>query len=204
MVARRPSGALVGHHVRLDPTVHEDGPGLFAALQDDQVYAAGYGGGPTGRPQTQEQIWQLFAGRLEHQSHVPYTIRLVQDSELGSAGEVVGTTSLGDLDLQNERAHLGWTAYNPKVWASTVNAEAKLLVLGQAFEVCGFGRVKIQTDIINVRSQGAIARLGAVREGVMRRHVIRADGSHRDTVVFSILIDEWPSAKAKLVKRLAT
>lgn len=202
MVSIPPNGALVGRHVRLDPTEAGDETGLFAALSDARVYAAGYGGGPTARPNSPEAIWNLFAGRMNQDAHMPYTIRLVADSELGARGEIVGTSSLGDLDLHNERAHLGWTAYNPKVWATSVNAESKLLMLGHAFERCSFGRVKIQTDIINVRSQGAIARLGAIREGVLRRHVVRADGTHRDTVVFSILVDEWPAAKAKLLARL--
>ncbi len=202
MVSTQPSGALVGRHVRLDPTEPGDERGLFAALDDARVYNAGYGGGPAGRPRSPEAIWNLFAGRLGQAAHMPYTISLVADSELGAAGEIVGTSSLGDLDLHNERAHLGWTAYNPKVWATRVNAESKLLMLGHAFDQCHFGRVKIQTDIINVRSQGAIARLGAIREGVLRRHIVRADGTHRDTVVFSILVDEWPAAKTKLIARI--
>ncbi len=109
-------------------------------------------------------------------------MRLVADGSLGAAGTVVGTSSLGDQSLADERIHLGWTAYSPAVWATAVNPECKLLLLGHAFDDCGFGRVKIQTDVINTRSQSAIARLGAVREGVLRRHQVRADGTFRDTV----------------------
>ena len=98
-----------------------------------------------------------------------------------------GTSSLAEWDLVNERVHLGWTAYGPPWWGSAVNPACKLAMLGHAFDDCGFGRVKIQTDLINTRSQAAIAKLGATREGVLRRHVLRADGSWRDTVVFSIL-----------------
>jgi RimJ/RimL family protein N-acetyltransferase len=74
--------------------------------------------------------------------------------------------------------------------------------MSHAFEDCGFGRVKIQTDLINLRSQAAIAKLGAVREGVLRRHMKRADGSWRDTVVFSVTIDDWPTVRAGLEKRV--
>ena len=70
------------------------------------------------------------------------------------------------------------------------------------FEDCGFGRVKIQTDALNTRSQAAIAKLGARREGVLRRDMKREDGSFRDTVVFSVLVDEWPTVEAGLERRL--
>jgi RimJ/RimL family protein N-acetyltransferase len=88
-------------------------------------------------------------------------------------------------------------------WGTAVNPESKLLMLAHCFDDCGFGRVKIQTDALNLHSQAAIARLGAQREGVLRRHTKRADGSFRDTVVFSILRDEWPQVKAGLEARLS-
>jgi RimJ/RimL family protein N-acetyltransferase len=128
-----------------------------------------------------------------------YTVRLLADR---SPGRTVGTTSLGDIDLANERVHLGWTAYSPDVWSSEVNPECKLLLLRHAFDDCGFGRVKIQTDLINDRSQAAIAKLGAVREGVLRRHMKRADGTWRDTVVFAVTLDDWPAVRAGLENRV--
>jgi RimJ/RimL family protein N-acetyltransferase len=131
-----------------------------------------------------------------------YVARLAEESALGGAGTIVGTSSLGEWDLANERVHLGWTAYGPAWWGTAVNAECKLLLLGHAFDDCGFGRVKIQTDGRNTRSQAAIARLGATREGVLRRHMRRADGTFRDTVVFSVLRDEWPGVRARLLARL--
>jgi RimJ/RimL family protein N-acetyltransferase len=137
--------------------------------------------------------------RAERQA---YVVRLLEDAALGAAGTVVGTTSLGDWDLVNERTHIGWTAYGPQWWASAVNPECKLLLLGHAFDDCGFGRVKLQTDLLNHRSQAAIARLDATREGVLRRHMRRADGTFRDTVVFSILRDEWPDVRERLLARL--
>ena len=144
----------------------------------------------------QDGLTDTSPGRLA------YTVRLVADGALGTAGTVLGTSSLGDPSLPDERIHLGWTGYSPSVWGTAVNPECKLLLLTLCFEVCGFGRVKIQTDVLNTRSQSAIARLGAVREGVLRRHQVRADGTFRDTVVFSILASEWPAAKAGLLSRL--
>ena len=188
--------ALVGTVVRLDPLTPEDATALFAALDDPRVWASGYAGGPAGRPADVAAMGGWIAGLLAPTDRVPYVVRLVD------AGTVVGTTTLGDLDLANERAHLGWTAYAPAVWGTGVNAECKLLLLGHAFEDCGFGRVKIQTDAINERSQAAIARLGATREGVLRRHIRRADGTFRDTVVFSVLREEWPGVRAGLPARV--
>ena len=84
-----------------------------------------------------------------------------------------------------------------------VNPECKFLLLEHAFETCGFGRVKIQTGLENTRSQAAIAKLGATREGVLRSHAITRGGRIRHTVVFSIVADEWPQVKEKLLARLA-
>ena len=119
-----------------------------------------------------------------------------------AAGGVLGTTSLGDTVLAHARTHFGWTAYTPAVWGTAVNPECKLLLLTHAFEECGFGRVKIQTDAINLRSQAAIAKLGASREGVLRRHMLRPDGTTRDTVVFSVTIEDWPAVRAALRTRV--
>ncbi len=75
--------------------------------------------------------------------------------------------------------------------------------MAHCFEDCGYGRIKIQTDVLNIRSQAAIEKLGAQREGVMRRHLKREDGTFRDTVVYSVIIDEWPAVKSRLEARLA-
>jgi len=187
---------LVGSVVRLDPSTPGDAPALFRALDDERVWAAGYSGGPAARPADPDGWVRRMAQALDEQRAM-FTVRLLE------TGRVVGTSSLGDTDLTHERTHLGWTAYAPDVWATWVNPECKLLLLGHAFDDCGFGRVKIQTDLINTRSQAAIAKLGASREGVLRHHMKRADGSWRDTVVFSVIVDEWPAVKAGLEARLA-
>jgi N-acetyltransferase len=204
--------ALVGSVVRLDPMTLDDAPGLFAALDDERVWAGNFGGGPAGRPADVPAMRAWLAPSVAARGggaaargtayRVAYTVRLIADSELGAAGTVVGTTSLGDVDLVNERAHVGWTAYGPRWWGTDVNPECKLLLLGHAFDDCGLGRVKIQTDLVNERSQAAIAKLGATREGVLRRHMRRADGTFRDTVVFSVLQQEWPTVREGLLRRL--
>ena len=205
MTSLAPDGRpLIGSVVRLDRTVAGDADELFAALDDARVYEFGFGGGPAGRPADVAAMGAIVQDGLTDTSRgrLAYTVRLVADGALGTAGTVLGTSSLGDPSLPDERIHLGWTGYSPSVWGTAVNPECKLLLLTLCFEVCGFGRVKIQTDVLNTRSQSAIARLGAVREGVLRRHQVRADGTFRDTVVFSILASEWPAAKAGLLSRL--
>jgi N-acetyltransferase len=186
---------LVGRHVRLDPTVEQDAPAIFAALDHDDVWAGGYAGGPSARASS-PQWWVGMLDNARAESRAMYTVRLL------AGDRVVGTTSLGDTVVVHERTHLGWTAYAPDVWAGVVNPECKLLLLTHAFDDCGFGRVKIQTDLVNLRSQAAIAKLGATREGVLRRHMVRPDGTTRDTVVFSITVDDWPRVRAGLLARV--
>lgn len=186
---------LIGAHVRLDEAVAADADGIFAALDHDEVWAAGYNGGPAARP-TEPDGWRRRIEAAAADQRVMYAVRLID------GGRIVGTTSLGDSELVHERTHIGWTAYAPDVWSTSVNPACKLLLMTHAFEDCGFGRVKIQTDLINGRSQAAIAKLGATREGVLRRHMLRADGSRRDTVVFSVIVEEWPAVKAGLEARL--
>lgn len=191
--------SLVGRSLRLDVASDHDAADLFAALDYDEVWAAGYANGY--RP-TSPGAWRHVMEAARREQRVMYIVRLL-DEVHPRDGRVVGTSSLGDVDVGNEKVHLGWTAYCPQVWGTSVNPECKLLMLWHAFEHCRFGRVKIQTDSINARSQAAIAKLGATREGVARRDVKRADGSWRDSVVFSVVIDDWPAVKARLEQRLA-
>ncbi|WP_210507934.1 GNAT family N-acetyltransferase [Naasia sp. SYSU D00057] len=197
MTAQPPARTpLVGRFVRLDPLAREDLPELFAAIGRPEVFAGGYGGGPAGYRDTLDGFLEFADGYyLWDGPGVSWAVRRLAD------GGIVGTTTLGDLDLRNEHAHLGWTAYAPEVWGTEVNPEAKLLILGHAF-ACGFGRVKLQADLLNDRSRAAILKLGATFEGVVRRDRPRADGSWRDSAVYSILADEWPAVRAGLERRL--
>ncbi|GAA1695449.1 GNAT family protein [Kribbella yunnanensis] len=184
--------SLVGDVVRLDRLQDSDYDELYAAIGNDEVYAGGFGGGvaPKSAAEMRESWIPATAKRFA------YGVRLVAD------GTLIGTSGLGDVDLANERIHLGWTGYAPAVWGTAVNPATKLLLMQHAFEDCGFGRLKIQTGLKNTRSQAAIAKLGATREGVLRRHMAQADGSWRDTVVFSILADEWPEVRKRLEERI--
>jgi RimJ/RimL family protein N-acetyltransferase len=210
VAATLPTGEpLTGRFVRLDVLADDDLPELFPLLADPEIYASGYV--MHRRPASVEDGVALARERFLSgqggadgvgQGCTAYAIRLTADGALGSAGTLVGTSSLAEAHLANESIHLGSTLYGRRWWGTQVNPEAKLLLLTHCFEDCGFGRVKIQTDALNTRSQAAIARLGAHREGVVRRDVRREDGTFRDSVVFSILSDEWPVVKAGLRRRL--
>jgi RimJ/RimL family protein N-acetyltransferase len=117
-------------------------------------------------------------------------------------GTVIGTSSYLDVSVPDARLEIGSTSYDPRVWGSAVNPEAKLLLLGHAFDRLGAGRVQLKTDVRNERSQRAIDRLGARYEGTLRRYQRRFDDTVRDTVLFSILAEEWPEVRAGLKARL--
>jgi len=106
--------------------------------------------------------------------------------------------------LKHHRVEIGSTWYVPAVWSTRINPECKLLLLAHAFEVLGMNRVSFCTDIRNTRSQAAIAKLGAVKEGILRSHMITQGGRVRDTVLFSIVLADWPAVKAQLTARLAS
>ena len=119
-----------------------------------------------------------------------------------ATGRAIGATRFGDIAPEHGRVEIGWTWIAPSHQRSAMNTEAKLLQLSYAFDELGATRVALKTDGRNERSQAAIARLGAVREGVLRRHLRLPDGFIRDTVYYSILSDEWPAVKARLQERL--
>ncbi len=117
-------------------------------------------------------------------------------------GRAVGSSRFGDIDLPSERLEIGWTWLAPSRWRTALNSEVKLLQLTHAFDELGAGRVALKTDGRNAQSQAAIERLGAVREGVLRRHMRLPDGHIRDTVYYSILRDEWPAIRERLSARI--
>lgn len=202
---------LAGRWVRLELLTDADIGELYPILSDPAVYADGYvmHHRPASLADARDLVrWAFLAGQGDAdgkgQGRTAYAIRLAAGGHLGPAGTLVGTSALTESDLRNESIHLGSTLYGSRWWGTQVNPESKLLLMAHCFEECGYGRVKIQTDVLNTRSQAAIAKLGATREGVMRRHLKREDGTFRDSVIYSILKDEWPRVKAGLSARLST
>jgi len=111
---------------------------------------------------------------------------------------IVGSTRYGNIDLANRRLEIGWTWVAASHQRSAVNTEAKLLLLTHAFETLQVNRVELKTDALNGKSRAAISRLGAVQEGIFRKHIVTASGRVRDTVYYSVIDTEWPTVKERL------
>jgi N-acetyltransferase len=112
--------------------------------------------------------------------------------------EIIGMTRYYELDKKNKRVAIGYTWYIPSAWRKVYNKECKLLLLQYAFEEMRFNRVELTVASQNIRSQKAVEKIGGVKEGVMRKHSYRNDGTPTDTVIFSIINDEWNVKKEKL------
>ena len=186
---------LRGDHVALEPLDMSHVEGLFAAIANDDVFEFL----PRETPRTREDIAGLIAEALRmHQTgyRVPY---VTLDPR---TGEVIGSTSYYTPNEVDRSIAIGHTMTAKSRWRTGVNTESKLLMLERAFDVLGAVRVEWHTDLNNWRSQRAIERLGAVREGVLRRHKLRENGTWRDTVLYSMTDAEWPTAQARLREML--
>ncbi|WP_210608108.1 GNAT family N-acetyltransferase [Priestia flexa] len=112
--------------------------------------------------------------------------------------EVIGTTRFMNISKDNKSLEIGWTWLTSKVWGTGVNIECKYLLLKYCFEYMNLCRVQFKTDERNIRSQKAIEKIGGIREGILRNHMIRKDGSFRNSVFYSIIDSEWPYVRRKL------
>ncbi|MCL6711352.1 GNAT family N-acetyltransferase [Pseudomonas sp. R2.Fl] len=184
---------LEGRHVRLEPLLREHADGLRAALEGDALAALWYTNVPRAAD-VDGYLDGVFATQAQGRI-LPFVVR-------DAAGDVVGSTRFYDLEPGVPRVSIGYTWYAPRVQRTGLNTEAKLLLLTHAFETLGCISVIFETSWFNQRSRAAIARLGAKQDGVLRNHRRHADGSPRDTVIFSILDNEWPAVKRNLLSRL--
>jgi N-acetyltransferase len=188
-----PVSTLTGRWVQLEPLVEAHREPLRNAADDERIwrFTTMIVRGPEFDRFFDEALAAQAAG-----TRIPFAVRRLTDAAL------VGSTSYLDVMPRNKRVEIGWTWYRPDVWATVVNPECKLLLLTNAFEVLGVNRVSLVTDRLNERSQAAIAKLGAVREGVLRSHMVVQGGRVRDSVIFSIIAAEWPAVKEKLAARV--
>jgi N-acetyltransferase len=186
---------LEGHGVRLEPLARAHHDGLIAAANDGELWKLWYTSVPEPE-QTHAYISAALAG-MEAGHMLPWAVRdLAHDT-------IVGTTRYHDIVAAVDRVEIGYTWYARRCQKSHVNTACKLLLLGHAFETLRCAVVGFRTDNFNFASQQAIAGLGAKKDGVIRHHQPRRDGSVRDTVMFSILAAEWPDVKRHLELRLA-
>ncbi len=181
---------LVGQHVRLEPLNSNHADDLFEA-----------GCFP--------EIWQYMSIAVEKDEDIHMMIdKALANQQAGSelpfaiihqpTGKAIGSTRFMNISRQDRGLEIGWTWLTPAVWKSPVNTECKWLLLRHCFETLGCIRVQLKTDARNLNSQRAIARIGGVKEGVLRNHMITRNDYVRDSVYFSILDREWPEVERKL------
>jgi RimJ/RimL family protein N-acetyltransferase len=186
---------LEGHGVRLEPLVPGHGDALAAAASDGRLWELWFTSVPTVQ-EVPAYIALALAGEREG-SMLAWAVR-----ELGT-GTIVGTTRYHDVAAAVHRLEIGYTWYAARGQRSHVNSACKLLLLAHAFDDLRCGVVALRTDRFNFASQRAIEGLGAHKDGVIRRHQLRRDGTVRDSVFYSILAEEWPDVRRHLELRLA-
>lgn len=186
---------LEGHGVRLEPLALSHADGLAAASTDGSLWELWFTSVP--RPdETAGYIETALAGQREGHM-LPWVVRLA------TTGEVVGTTRYHDIVAEIDRVEIGYTWYASKWQRSHVNSAAKLVLLTHGFDTLGCAVIGLRTDRFNTRSQRAIEALGAQRDGILRHHQARRDGSVRDSVMYSILRSEFTDVRRNLLSRLA-
>ena len=186
---------LAGTHVRLEPLTL----GHLAALVDvglDPSLWAWTASAVATAAQMREYVQEALAQQARGAALAFATVHR-------QSGRVVGSTRYGSIDPANRRVEIGWTWVAAPWQRTPVNTEAKYLMLRHAFTHLGCVRVELKTDALNERSRRAIRRIGAVEEGVLRRHLLTGSGRWRDTVYYSVLDDEWPGVRAALEAQLA-
>ncbi len=180
---------LRGAHVALEPLSLEHVPALRQALGEGELSRLWYANVPA-----PDAVERYVAAALDAQARgdaLPFAVR-------DAAGDVVGSTRFYALDAGVPRLNIGYTWYHRRVQRTGLNTEAKKLLLRHAFEAMGCIAVGFETSWFNHASRAAIARLGAKQDGVLRNHKRHADGTPRDTVVFSLLDNEWPAVRSHL------
>ncbi|MCA9961074.1 MAG: GNAT family N-acetyltransferase [Anaerolineales bacterium] len=187
---------LTGQIIRLEPLSLAHTADLVAAAQSEEIWQYL----PYGLVQTAVKMQGLIQSLLSKQqqgSDLPFAVIHVGD------GKAVGMTRYMEMRPQHRGLEIGGTWYGPDYQRTAVNTEAKYLLLQHAFEVMNCLRVQLKTDQRNIRSQKAIERIGAVKEGTLRQHIVMPDGYIRDTIYYSILDKEWPHVKASLRQKLS-
>jgi N-acetyltransferase len=186
---------LVGESVTLEPLSQEHHDGLVEAAHDGDLWDLWYTSVP--HPEGMRAEIDRRVGLRETGSMLPFTARR------NDSGRIVGMTTYMNVDATSRRVEIGstWTARSAQ--RTAVNTESKLLLLTHAFVELECIAVEFRTHWMNLQSRAAIERLGAKQDGVLRSHSVMADGSLRDTVVYSIIQSEWPGVRNELRRRLA-
>lgn len=182
---------LTGRVVRLEPLSLAHAPDLLLAAQDENIWRYMLYGPVTTEAAMRAYVQDLLDRQAQGRD-LPFAV-IYQES-----GRAIGSTRFMDIRPPHRGLEIGGTWYGVAYQRTAVNTECKYLLLRHAFEVYGCIRVQLKTDLRNERSQRAIERLGAVKEGVLRNHIITPDGTIRHSVMYSLVDSEWPAVKAHL------
>jgi len=182
---------LEGSYVRLEPLDFSHAEDLCAVGGDERIWRYMPRPKLSSVADAQEMI-EAAKAAAANGSQLPFAV--IERK----GGRAVGSTRYLDIRRADRGLEIGWTWLGTAYQRTPINTECKYLLLRHAFEVLGAIRVQLKTDLRNERSQRAIERLGAIREGVLRKHMVLWDGFIRDTVYYSILDDEWPSVRRRL------
>ena len=188
---------LAGDFVVLEPLSLEHLEGLKDAVNDGELWKLWYAN--IAKPAEMRQDIERRLDLCAAGSMLPYTVIRKVDED---SGYIAGMTNVINIDRANRVAEIGATWYAQSVQGTAVNPEAKFLLLRHLFEVEKFQRIELRTHTFNRHSRAAIEKLGAIFEGVMRRHRVLKNGTTRDTALYSILDHEWPTVRAHLEYRL--
>jgi RimJ/RimL family protein N-acetyltransferase len=193
MISPKPV-TLEGHGVRLEPLSREHEKGLGEAAQDGKLWELWFTSVPA-PGETAKYIDTALQGQKDGHM-LPWVVRE------SASGKIVGSTRYHDIIAAADRVEIGYTWYAKGFQRSYINTACKLLLFSHAFEKIGCKAVGLRTDNFNFTSQRAIEALGAKKDGVIRHHWPRRDGSVRDSVMYSVLAGEWPDVKRHLEQRL--
>lgn len=185
---------LTGSKVILEPLSLEHLDGLISAVKDGELWKLWFTSIPA--PEKAEEYIKTALDMRENAGAMPFIVR---DRE---SNKIIGCTRYFNVDEVNQRLEIGYTWYSESYQRTAVNTECKYLLLSHAFEKLDAIAVEFRTHWHNHKSRAAIARLGAKQDGVLRNHQRTADGSYRDTVVFSIINLEWPAVRQSLMFKL--
>ncbi|ARK20302.1 N-acetyltransferase [Sporosarcina sp. P26b] len=185
---------LPGVHVTLRPMKKDDVEALYSVAQDDRIWT--YMTNPMKTRLDMEKYIQAALRTKDLGSEYPFVIIH------NESGKIIGSTRLMDIVLSHKRLEIGNTWLHPEFWQTSVNTECKYLLFTYCFEELQLNRVQLKTDHENIRSQQAIERIGAVKEGVLRNHMIRVDGTIRHTVMFSVTKEQWASVKGSIEDKI--
>jgi RimJ/RimL family protein N-acetyltransferase len=186
---------LTGRHAVLEPLAYEHQDALAEAVRDGELWKLWYTAVPS--PEGMRAEIERRLGLQKAGAMLPFAVRSL------ASGKIVGMTTYMNIDANHRRVEIGSTWYAKSAQRTPLNTECKLMLLKHAFETLNCIAVEFRTGFFNYASRRAIERLGAKQDGILRSHQRYADGSLRDTVVFSIVAQEWPAVRRHLEFRLA-